>query len=707
MADENSPDTLHLATMRYVDERVSCPVIVGFPFALTEASLEAANRRKAIKGVVTAAGDSEPVSVDSRHGYYWSDPAKWVLPKAHAQKIVFAGPWWLLSMQMIDEARNAGIRAIVHRSSGRWWDTPLALLVGMKLARRFFWELRHVSHRIRQAAGWMGIAGAEKFVESVAQPSIPPPPEIFRDAIDGARKTGLLHAQGIVLSRGIRFARTIGLKRLKSLLTRVLGWQEPIQPPHMRNATFALEGATKCQEHWNDNLPLVSIIIPCYNYGRYVEEAIDSVLRQTFQRLEIIVVNDGSTDPGTVAVLRDLDKAKTRVLHQPNSGLPGARNRGIRQARGKYICCLDADDTIEPTYLEKAISLLEANPGVGFAYSWVRLFGDVQDVWYTEPFDLEALVRYNHVSVAAVYRRADWQQVGGYCSEMRHGYEDWEFWVRLAGQGLRGYLIPELLFNYRRHGRSMIDAAQEKHSELVSDIAGRNASLFSDQDLRAKLPSGYRDHHVDRPFLNLSRPEQFLSDASPDSLLVLLPWLVMGGAETVAYNVLRALRSSMDIHIFTSLPSENEWHDRFYDFTSSIYHLPNFLPEYYWEAFLQNFLTTRKIKNVLIFGSKFGYHSLPKIKKWCKVIRTINFLHSDSEFGYFSESVQYSTYFDDHIAVSQRIADKLHRVGGIDESKIHVIYSGVETENTFNPQLYDALQCKKHLKIPQNKEIVT
>ncbi len=106
MVDENSPDTLHLATMRYVDERVSCPVIVGFPFALTEANLEAVKRRKVIKGAVTVAANSEPVINDRWHGYYWPDTGKWVLPKANAQKIVFAGPWWLLSMQMIGAARE-------------------------------------------------------------------------------------------------------------------------------------------------------------------------------------------------------------------------------------------------------------------------------------------------------------------------------------------------------------------------------------------------------------------------------------------------------------------------------------------------------------------------------------------------------------------------------------------------------------------------
>ena len=452
---------------------------------------------------------------------------------------------------------------------------------------------------------------------------------------------------------------------------------------------------------------MVSVIIPCYNYGRYVEEAVDSVLRQTFQRLEIIVVDDGSTDRETVALLRQLHKPKTRVVHQPNLGLPEARNAGIRHARGKYVCCLDADDTIEPTYLEKAVSLLEANPGVGFVYSWVRLVGDVEDVWYTEPFDLEALIRYNHVSVVAVFRRVDWQRVGGYCSEMRHGYEDWEFWVRLGAHGLRGHLIAELLFNYRRHGRTMTDTTREKHRELVSEIARRNISLFSDEDLRAKLRSGYRDHRVELPFLNLSRSEHFRVEASRDSLLVLLPWLVTGGAETVAYYVLKALTSSIDIHIFTSLPSENEWHDRFNDLTTNIYHLPNFLPEYSWEEFLDNYVTTRTIKNILVAGSKFGYRSLPKIKDRWKDARTINLLHSDSDFGYFGESVRYSRYIDDHIVVSQRIAEKLHRVGGVNESKIHVIYNGVESENTFNPQRYDALRCRELLGLPKTKKIVS
>ena len=141
MADNHSPDTMHLATMRYVDECVSSSVIVAFPFELTEANLQAVRRRKVVKGVVAAAGDSRPASADWWHGYYWSEPARWVLPKAKVRKIVFAGPWWLISMQMIGEARDAGVRSIVHRSWGRWWDTAIIVLIGMKLIRRVVWKL--------------------------------------------------------------------------------------------------------------------------------------------------------------------------------------------------------------------------------------------------------------------------------------------------------------------------------------------------------------------------------------------------------------------------------------------------------------------------------------------------------------------------------------------------------------------------------------
>ena len=125
-----------------------------------------------------------------------------------------------------------------------------------------------------------------------------------------------------------------------------------------------------------DDQPFVSVVIPCYNHGQYVEEAVQSILRQTWQNFEIIVVNDGSNVQDTVEILRDFHMPKTRVLHlSQNVGLPAARNAGIREAKGKYVCCLDADDKLHPTYLEKAIVTMEVNSGLSFprnmSASWV------------------------------------------------------------------------------------------------------------------------------------------------------------------------------------------------------------------------------------------------------------------------------------------------------------------------------------------------
>src|SRR5262245_21692055 len=139
---------------------------------------------------------------------------------------------------------------------------------------------------------------------------------------------------------------------------------------------------------WPAHHPFISVIIPCYNHGKFLDEAIQSVLSQTVQDLEIIVVNDGSTNRESIDILNSLEQPKTRVIHLPqNMGLPAARNAGIREAPGKYICCLDADDKLQDTYLEKATAMMESNSGISFVGSWTQVFGSESRVWYAKQFD--------------------------------------------------------------------------------------------------------------------------------------------------------------------------------------------------------------------------------------------------------------------------------------------------------------------------------
>lgn len=231
-----------------------------------------------------------------------------------------------------------------------------------------------------------------------------------------------------------------------------------------------------------EKTPAVSIIIPCYNYGKYLHEAIDSCLQSTFTDFEIIVVNDGSTDPETIQIVTQLNKPKTRVIHQENKGLPAARNAGIKQARGKYILPLDADDAIHPTLLEKEVAILEARPDVGFVSSWLQCFGDTTARWKFPPYNFYKLLFQNIIVVTSLFRKEAWEQVGGYNEQMT-GYADWDFWISLGEKGFLGHMIPEVLFYYRKHGYTMSMRSKERKDELIDQIRKNHPVLYTKEKL--------------------------------------------------------------------------------------------------------------------------------------------------------------------------------------------------------------------------------
>jgi glycosyltransferase involved in cell wall biosynthesis len=201
---------------------------------------------------------------------------------------------------------------------------------------------------------------------------------------------------------------------------------------------------------------LVSVIIPCYNLGAYLGEAVESVLGQTFQDFEILIVDDGSTDAATREVLERFSRPKTRVLRIAHAGLAAARNHGIEQARGRYLCALDADDRLEPAFLEKMVRVLDADPSLTFSSCWLRTFGDETWDWTPERCDLPTLLWENTVLTASLVRRDAVVAIGGYDTAMpEQGDEDWDLWLTLVERGHRGAILPEILFNYRRRAGSM------------------------------------------------------------------------------------------------------------------------------------------------------------------------------------------------------------------------------------------------------------
>ena len=239
-------------------------------------------------------------------------------------------------------------------------------------------------------------------------------------------------------------------------------------------------------------MPRISVIIPCYNQGAWLDEAVDSVLSQSYRDFEIIIVNDGSSDDQTKSLLSGYDKPLTRVIHTTNQGLAMARNNGIREAAGTYLLTLDADDRIGPAYMEKAVAVLDREPATGIVYCQAETFGAVNGPWFAAPYTLRRMLMGNLIFCAAFFRKSAWEAVGGYDRAMVAGYEDWNFWLSLIEQGAQVHRIPEVLFSYRVKEVSMATSMDwRKKTDMHHLIMQRHQDLYI-RNLRPLLELYYR-----------------------------------------------------------------------------------------------------------------------------------------------------------------------------------------------------------------------
>lgn len=200
----------------------------------------------------------------------------------------------------------------------------------------------------------------------------------------------------------------------------------------------------------------VSIITPCHNDGKYLEDALASARAQTHRDCEIIIVDDHSSDPATKKLLTRLEDGNQCVLRLPEGrhGAAAARNWGITHATGEYILPLDADDIIAPDYVTKGASVLDARPEIGICYCQARFFGLKHGQWKLPPYSFPGLLLHNMIFVSALFRKADWSRVGGFDESAELGREDHIFWLTLTASGAGVHQIPETLFHYRIRSHS-------------------------------------------------------------------------------------------------------------------------------------------------------------------------------------------------------------------------------------------------------------
>lgn len=225
---------------------------------------------------------------------------------------------------------------------------------------------------------------------------------------------------------------------------------------------------------------LVSIIIPCYNDGAYIEKAVQSVLDQTFSNKEIIIIDDGS-DKITQKVLKNLKNKVTLLIKQENRGPSVARNKGIAAANGEYILTLDADDFFEPTFIQKAVEILNNYPKVGLVTCNANIFDKnaKQGEIISSGGETKDLLIRNGALASSLFRKKSWNDVHGYDENMLKGYEDWDFNISIAKAGWKIMVIHEHLFNYRLKENSRNNTANNSHKyDIINYIYIKHKDIF-------------------------------------------------------------------------------------------------------------------------------------------------------------------------------------------------------------------------------------
>jgi len=223
----------------------------------------------------------------------------------------------------------------------------------------------------------------------------------------------------------------------------------------------------------------VSIVVPCHNSERYLRETVESATAQRLRDLEVVLVDDGSTD-GTRDLARELAQSdrRVRLVCQDNRGVAAARNRGIAEANGRHVLPLDADDLIDARMLEEAVAVLDGDPAVSIVYTDREDFGDVERTCRAGIFDLPRLRYFNQIGYCSLFRRSLWQELGGYRGNV-DGFDDWDFWLAAALRGHRGAHLPRPYHRHRRRADSLLWRLLPEYERLFARIVLNNSAAYS------------------------------------------------------------------------------------------------------------------------------------------------------------------------------------------------------------------------------------
>jgi len=490
----------------------------------------------------------------------------------------------------------------------------------------------------------------------------------------------------------------------------------------MNEFNFSLQPGKKEYKkiEYNEQKPIISVVIPFYNSGKYIEQTIITVLNQTFPYYEVLIVDDGSKDEESLKKLEEIEKmdARIKVFHKQNEGLAATRDFGARHSSEctKYLMFLDDDDLIEPTFFECAYWTLETNKEASWAYADSVGFGTMEYTW-NKYFNSDKLKKVNELISEAFVRKSDFNEVKGYELREKAVNEDWNFWLKLLSKGK--YPVHMSFYGqwYRRKETGELKKASDNQKRSL-EIINETASKITKQIDAIQYPRyKYNYDILPEEVPNLLIPTAKYSKKEITNILFIIPWMITGGADLFNLNLIKGLdKKKFNVTIITTEPNKNVLRQYFEQDNennkiANVYDLTSFLDQKYWLAFINYIIKKENINIILNSNSKFGYYCMPYLKAKYSNIPILDYVHMEEWYnrngGYSRYSSMYSSLIDKTLICNENSRKVLIEHFKRDEKETETVYIGVDEEK-FNPDNYNKEELtKKYIGENINKKIIT
>ena len=458
--------------------------------------------------------------------------------------------------------------------------------------------------------------------------------------------------------------------------------------------------------------PIISIITPFYNDGKYIRQCVNSVLNQTFPNFELLIIDDGSKDEESLRELEKVTKLDSRikVFHKQNEGLAATRDYGaLRSSKSsKYLCFLDSDDLIEPTYLECLYFTLETNAKATWAYTDSVGFEGNEYTW-NKYFDSNRMKKINDLIATSLIRKKDFEEVNGYELREKSINEDWNFWLKLIAKEKFPVRVNFYGFWYRRKVNfgELQKATQNKKRAM--EIINNTAKKIKKKVKAIQYPIYNYDWDIIKDeFKDVPKLKQ--KDNNKINILMIIPWMIMGGADRFNLDLISRLdKSKYDITIISTEPAINIYRQSFEQY-ATVYDLTTFLDQKYWPAFINYIIQKNNINLILNTNSELGYSLLPYIKAKHPQIPIIDYVHMEEWYnrngGYSRDSSGVSSVIDKTLVCNENSKNVLVNHFNRNKDEIKTVYIGVD-ENKYDPSKYNKEELKQKYELPKDKYIIS